>query len=154
METPSTGDIAVEWSRMLEEAKDLCDQADKIVTDYGQPPQKNRLRALLNKLQRVIDTGKPDLVRQVIEGIYTLFYEVLESVDAFHVCKFQWLEDRRYEIPDRDQNQAKHLIAQGHRAIYNEDIQTLKETNRQLSILFAGDRIRRKMHGLSDMLNF
>ena len=128
---------AAEWPALLERAEESRRDAEKLVTDLGDAAEKNRLRALENDLKRAIDAGDPDLLRQCADELDGLWFQVADRQTGFHVARFNRLVERLQSM--RDPGQAEQLVAQGRRAINNDDVQALKAANRQLISLLPRD---------------
>ena len=106
-----------------------------MVNDHGDPSEKNQLRGLLEELQRAIDSGDPTLVRRVADDLDGLWFRVADRLTAFHVARFNHLASRIQSM--RDVAQAEQLVAQGRKAINNDDVNSLKAANRQLIALLS-----------------
>jgi len=128
---------SVEWPGLLEQAEEARVETEKVVKQYGKAGDRNRLSALKSELQRAIDMGDPDLLRRRIDEMYDLYLQILESQPGWHVGRFDWLVGRLQSM--RDPGQAEQIIAQGRRAINNNDIDALKAANRQLISLLPRD---------------
>jgi molecular chaperone DnaK len=128
---------AAEWPALLERAEASRRDADRLVNELGDASEKNRLRTLENDLQRAIDAGDPDMLRQCADELDGLWFQVADRQAAFHVGRFNHLVQRLGSM--RDPAQAEQLIAQGRRAINNNDVQALKAANRQLMSLLPRD---------------
>lgn len=121
---------SVEWPAMLEKAEASRLDAEKLVTQFGDTADRNRLHALEEQMKRAIDGGDHDLVRQCTEEFDGLWFRVAERQASFHVTRFNHLIERLQSM--RDVGQAEQLVAQGRRAINNNDVDALKAANRQL----------------------
>jgi molecular chaperone DnaK len=128
---------AVEWPTLLEKAEEACRETEKIVNEHGGSGDKKKLRAIKENLQRATDAGDPDLLRRHIDELDMLYFEVVDRLPGFHVARFEWLVERAQSM--RDPGQAEQIIAQGRRAINNNDIDGLKAANRQLLSLLPRD---------------
>jgi len=124
---------SVEWPDLLEKAEEAQKNAERVVGEYGETGDRNRLRSLKEELQRAIDAGDSDLLRRYIDELFGLYLDVLERQPGFHVGRFDWLVERMQSM--RDPGQAEQIVAQGRRAINNNDIEALKAANRQLMSL-------------------
>jgi molecular chaperone DnaK len=128
---------AVEWPTLLEEAKISRDDADNLVGRFGEEMDKKRFRAMETELQRAIDLGDPELLRQAIRQLDSLWFQVANRQPAFHVGRFNRLTDRLDEM--RDRNLAEQLEAQGRRAINKDDLDSLKAAISQMISLLPQD---------------
>jgi len=128
---------AVEWPVLLEEAEESRNNTEQLVRMHGKSGDRNRLNSLKDELQRAIDAGDPDLLRRCIDELDELRLEVLNRQPGYHVAVFNWLVERAQSM--RDPGQAEQIIAQGRRAINNNDIEALKAANRQLMSLLPRD---------------
>lgn len=128
---------AVAWPLLLEKAEESRQGTERVVDEYGEVSDRNRLRSLKEELQRAIDTGDPDLLRRYIDELDTLHFQVVTRQPGFHVARFNWLVERAQSM--RDPGQAEQIIAQGRRAINNNDVEALQAANRQLLSLLPRD---------------
>jgi hypothetical protein len=90
----------------------------------------SRLDAIEQQLSKAIDLGVPDLVHRCINDLDAIHNEVLDRLPAYHMKRFEWLLERLQSM--RDPGQAEQIVAQGRRAINNNDIDALKAASRQL----------------------
>lgn len=121
---------ASEWPSLLEEAEKNRKGCEEIINQHGDATDKSRLQVLMGELQRAVDSGDPGLLRRVSDDFGALTFKVLDGLTAFHVARFNYLTGRLKSM--RDMTQAEQLIAQGQRAINNNDADGLKAVNRQL----------------------
>ncbi|MCC5829132.1 MAG: Hsp70 family protein [Phycisphaeraceae bacterium] len=128
---------SVEWPVLLEKAEVSRNDAEKVIGEYGDTSDRNRLASLKEGLQRAIDAGDPDVVRRYIGDLDGLYFDVINRQPGFHVGRFNWLVERAQSM--RDPGQAEQIIAQGRRAINNNDVDALKAANRQLMSLLPRD---------------
>lgn len=128
---------AVEWPTLLQEAEEARQEAEHAVEEYGEASDRNRLRTLKDELKRAIDAGDPDLLRRHCEDLNALQFLILDRQPGFHVARFNWLVERLQSM--RDPGQAEQILAQGRRAINNNDVDALKAANRQLVGLLPQD---------------
>ncbi len=124
---------AVEWPVLLERAEESRRDAERIANDLGDAADKSRAAALQVELTRAIESGDPDLVRQCADELDGLWYRIANRHTPFHVGRFNRLADMQASM--RDPAQAEQLVAQGRRAIANDDVDALKAANRQLMSL-------------------
>ena len=94
---------------------------------------RSRYRTVERDLREAIDSRDPDVLRQRIEDCCMLALEVLRRRPEFWVAQFKKLVERKAEM--RDQALAEQLIAQGRRAINNNDLPALQAVVRQLDSL-------------------
>jgi len=121
---------ASEWPGLVEEAEKNRKGCEEIVNQHGDASDKNRLNSLVGEHQRAVDSGDPGLLRRVADDFGALTFKVLDGLTAFHVARFNYLVGRLQSM--RDVAQAEQVIAQGQRAINNNDADGLKAANRQL----------------------
>jgi molecular chaperone DnaK len=77
---------ALEWPLLLEKAENHRNLTAELVKDFGNVGEKNRFNMVKADLQRAIDSGEPDLLRQCTDA-----------------CEELWavIDDRQPEIPAR-----------------------------------------------------
>ena len=128
---------SAEWPETLEKAAQTRTDTRGVVEQYGQPGDKKTLSVLEDEMQKAIDTGDPDLLHRYIDEMFQLYINVLDRQPGFHVGRFEWLVERLHSM--RDPAQAERIIAQGRRAINNNNIDALKAANRQLFLLLPSE---------------
>lgn len=121
---------SIEWPKLLHEAEESRDYADRVVEQYGESSDRNRFNSIEQQLQKAIDLRVPDLVHRSMNDLDALHDQVLDRQPAYHVARFDWLLERLQSM--RDPGQAEQIITQGRRAINNNDIEALKAASRQL----------------------
>ncbi len=124
---------AAEWPGLIELAEKNKTDCEGMVNDHGEPSDRNRLSALLTEHQRAVESGDPGMLKRVADDFDILWFSVVERLTAYHVGRFNRLVERLKSM--RDVEQAEQVIAQGRRAINNNDVDSLKAANRQLANL-------------------
>ncbi|MGO9119696.1 MAG: Hsp70 family protein [Desulfomonilaceae bacterium] len=124
---------SVDWPLLVAKAEESLKEAEAVVAEHGQTGERNRLSVLKAELRSAIDARDPDLVRRNTEELDHLWFQVKNRLPAFHVARFNWHADRVTSM--RDRQQAEQIVAQGRRAIQNNDVEALKAATRQLRSL-------------------
>ncbi len=139
---------AVEWPNFLAKAEESKSDTEGVVEKHGEAGDRSRLRSLKQDLQHAIDAGDIELLRRCIEELDQLYFVVLNRQPGYHVGRFNSFVERAQSM--RDTAQAEQIIAQGRRAINNNDVDALKAANRQLLSLLpkaAQDEEKHANHG-------
>lgn len=131
------GEDAVKWPSLLKDAQGQLDFARYYVNKDGNADEKTDLRALEADMQKVIDTGDPDLLRHHTEKIHSLAMQVALRKPDIWISWLEYCEERQASI--QNVTQAEQLIAQARRAINNNDLEELKAAVRQLICLLPGE---------------
>ncbi len=124
---------ALEWPALLEDAKSALNNAKSIVNESGNSTDKQNLERYEKEIMAAMNTNDTDLLRHRISELRGLSLRVLDQKGVLHIYYYQNLCEDKSKM--RDQSQADQLIAQGQRAINNNDYQGLKAVNRQLAAL-------------------
>ncbi|MEQ1867254.1 MAG: hypothetical protein ABL996_21655, partial [Micropepsaceae bacterium] len=119
----------------VEEANAERADAQKLVEAQGKDDDKRRLRGLMGELQQAIDVRDPNALRRTKYAFIALYFYIRDRDPKFHVALFEHLKHRKPAM--EDQRQADLIVAQGERALKNNDIEALKTANRQLRSLLA-----------------
>jgi molecular chaperone DnaK len=125
-------DDALEWPSLVEKAEKERGDTERVVDEHGKEEDKRVLLMLQDEQKKAIATRDADLLRRNIQDFIGLYIVVLDRLPVWHTRKFEWLCEQKNM---KDAAQADQLIAQGNRAIKNNDIDGLKAANRQLSSL-------------------
>ncbi|MHB2149965.1 Hsp70 family protein [Calditrichota bacterium LG25] len=129
---------ALEWPALMVEAKEGMKNTEEIVTKYGNTSEKQAFLVLEEELNHAMRSHEPDLLRQKIDQMEDLRFAILREQPGFWVSWFEYL----VEMDDKmtDHLRAKELIAEGRRAIANNDLERLKSTVKQLISLLPPDQ--------------
>lgn len=128
---------ANELPAILAEAEECRQYTELIVNKYGEALDITRFNSMQERLQKAINAGSVDPIRRCIDELNLFRFEVLDRLTEFHVGRLYWLQERVQVM--RDQGQAERIIAQGLRAVSNNDVEALKAANRQLMSLLPND---------------
>ena len=123
----------LEWPDLVQKAEEARDDAENLVSEHGNSTERSRLQSLRTELEHAINVGDADLVRQYTDELRQLWVVILNRDPSFHVHRFDYLVEQRDKM--RDPERADRVIAQGRRAISNNDVEALKGANRQLIAL-------------------
>jgi molecular chaperone DnaK len=124
---------ALEWPSLVKEAEGLISSGRNIADEYGESKHRTELKRYEEQVRSAIKTHDPDLLRQRMDELRSFVLRILDEKGILQVLYFQKLCEEQASM--RDQRQAEHLIAQGHRCINDNDYQGLKDINRQLAAL-------------------
>ena len=130
---------ALEWPTLVNEARSFMEEAKRVISRWGNQDEKSTLNILEQDIQKAIDSGDPDMLRKYLDEARSLYWGVWQRQDGFWVGMFEDLEKRKQSM--QDIQQAQHLLAQGHKAINNGDIEGLKAVDRQLLGLLPADQV-------------
>lgn len=127
----------VELPELVSRASESLSSTRKVVEAYGSLEHRHQLQQLEEHLERATHTQDADLIRLRTTQLDTLYFQVLDGEDGYHLARFEWLAENVDTM--RDVPQANRLVTQGRRAIQNDDIEAVKATNRQLVSLMPRD---------------
>lgn len=139
---------AMEWPLLVEEAKGKVREVTQWTNEDGEPEEKRQLRLLADETQKAIDSGDADVLRRRVDELTSLGMGVLVRKPEFWVGMFGYAEERRSMMTD--ERLADQLLAQGRRAINNQDPEALEGAVRQLMGLLPREQqeeVRRKYGG-------
>ena len=141
---------AVEWPNFVEKAEESRKDTESIVNQFGEESDKKQFQVLESDCQKAITMHDLDLLRRCIDEFDTLYFEILNRLPEYHKIRFNNLVDKSQLM--QDSQQASELIAQGERAINNNDIDGLKMINRQLRSLLPSDIQKQADRRISDLI--
>jgi len=121
---------ALVWPRQAREAEELVESTLQIVNAHGNEVAAKRLAAAAQAIRDAISARDPDLLRQQVEAVRALRYEVLQGVFSFWIDNLGWLKGQQGRM--RDPAMAKRLIERADQAIEKNDIEALRASVRQL----------------------
>lgn len=129
---------AIEWPTLLKDAKGRLEFAKYYVNTHGDDDEKKNLETLENDMQKAIDTGDPDILRQHTETIHSLGMQVALCQTDIWISWLEYCEERQSSL--QDVSQAERLFSQAHRAMNNNDLEGLKAAVRQLIALLPREQ--------------
>lgn len=121
----------IAWPVLVSEAETTLSDGREIVTKYGDSQDNDDFSRLEEAVKKAIASKNPDLLQQKVRSVSQLVMEVLMKQPGFWVAQLERLANE-YKVNMRDQTEAELLIAQGYRAINNQDVESLKLAVRQL----------------------
>jgi molecular chaperone DnaK len=124
---------AVEWPALVADAEQLTRSARELIGEHGEAGDRRTLQTLEAELSKAQQTHDADILRRKMDELRGFVVQVLDRKGIMQLLWFQQLRDRRSEMTDRAK--ANELIAQGERAISNDDIDGLRAVNRALAEL-------------------
>lgn len=121
----------VAWPALVLEAETTISDGHQLVKDYGDSQDNSDFSRLEEDIQKAIASKNPDFLQQKVRNLSQLVMEVLMKQPGFWVAQLERLAEE-YRDNMRDQTEAERLIAQGYRAINNQDVEGLQTAVRQL----------------------
>lgn len=135
----------IEWPALIKEAKEEVDRTGYVVLQWGDSAANKKKAELEAEINQAIHSKDTDVLRKKIEDMVEFRYSILWTRLEFHIYIFQSFEKDLDMMQDR--NQALSLLADGRRAIQNEDLNHLIRVNRQLFTLLPEDEARKIAQG-------
>lgn len=124
-------EVAIEWPSLVGEADALIPRIRQDVKQYGKQEDVERCDCKEDELKRAIIDENIDIVRQRLGELRDIWLEVLNDSGILPVLNFQWYSENKSSL--RDKTQVDELVAQGERALHNNDVDTLRAINSQLA---------------------
>ncbi len=121
----------IAWPALVSEAETTIKEGRQLVHDYGDSQDNEDFSRLEEDVRKAIASNNQDILQQKIGNLSQLVMQVLMKQSGFWVSHFERLVSE-HKDKMRDQTEAERLIAQGYRAIKNQDVEELKTAVRQL----------------------
>jgi len=121
----------ITWPTLVSEAEETISSGREIVTKFGDSQDNNDFSRLEETVEKAIASKNSDLLQQKVRNISQLVMEVLSKRTEFWVMQLERLATE-HKDDMRNQAEADLLIAQGYKAINNNDAEALKQAVRQL----------------------
>ncbi|MGA8849525.1 MAG: Hsp70 family protein [Dehalococcoidia bacterium] len=121
----------IAWPVLITEADTQIEGGRDIVQKYGDSQDIADFSRLTEETRKAIASKNADSVRQKTRNLTQLIMQVLMKLPGWWVGQLEQLE-AEYKGNMSDQAEAERLLAQGHRAIANQDFENLKIAVRQL----------------------
>jgi molecular chaperone DnaK len=118
------------WPALVEQAKQEIQLTKKDIESAGNDGDKREAREIERELKAALQAKDGDVTRNRMEALSRVRFRVLARDPRFWVRWFQWCEERKSEV--RDPAVGAKLLAQGHRAMQNNDLELLRSAVRQL----------------------
>jgi len=135
----------INWPVLLAEAEVQIASGHEMVNQYGDSQDIADFSRLTEDTRKAIASKNTDSVQQKLRNLSQLVMQVLMKHPGWWVAQLEHLETE-YKDNMRDQAEAERLLAQGRRAITNEDFENLKIAVRQLWGLLP-DEITEQLRG-------
>lgn len=135
----------ITWPALVLEAETTLSSGREIVTEHGDSQDKNDFSRLEEDIEKAIVSKNPDVLQQKVRSLSQLVMEILVKLPGFWVAQLELLTNE-HKVNMRDQVQAELFIAQGNRAKYDEDVESLKLAVRQLYELLPPE-VAEDLHG-------
>jgi molecular chaperone DnaK len=119
------------WPVVIAEAEAQIAGGREMVEQYGSPQDVADFSRLIEETRKAIASKNADSVRQKTRNISQLVMQVLMKLPGWWLGQLEHLETE-YKGNMSNQAEAERLFAQGHRAITNQDFESLKTAVRQL----------------------
>jgi molecular chaperone DnaK len=141
---------ALQWALLVSEAEQTIEGAREVVEKHGKGEDKQNFESLKSEVRGAIATRDSDLLRQKTEYLREFTIRILSEQPGWWVGYFQFLEERKPHM--RDQSLAEQLVSQGHRAIENYDLETLRVVvSQMIGLLPAEEQIEAQRYGGTTM---
>lgn len=121
---------ALEWPMLVKEANDLIRFVDEIAAQHGTDEQKKRADSLKRATGEGIQTARAETLRQQIEHLKSLYFEIITAQPAWWINRFQDAEKQKQKMSD--QNRAARLFDQGRDCIAKNNPFGLQNVVKQL----------------------
>lgn len=127
------------WPKALADAEESKGRLQQLIDELKSVTHEDRSlhKRLLADLQQAIDNRDETQVRRCIDALDDLRFEILRREPGYWIARLEYAEENQSDMTDT--TQAQRLIAQGHRAIQNNDIEGLQSAVRQLWQLWRRD---------------
>jgi molecular chaperone DnaK len=118
------------WPSLVDQAKEEIQLTKKEVEDNGNDEEKREAREIERELKAALQVKDSGVTKNRVDALSRVRFRVMARQPGFWVGWFRWCEERKSEAGDPVAG-AK-LLAQGHRALQNNDLESLKSAVRQL----------------------
>lgn len=129
---------ALEPARLRTEIQNELAWAEDVVGKHGTQEQKRRLQTLRGEIDHAVQAGDPLVLHRKAEELREIARPVLLQQPEFWVGYLGYLADQRDQMIDS--NLADRYIAQGRRAVNNNDLEQLEAACRQLIALLPPEK--------------
>jgi molecular chaperone DnaK len=123
----------LEWPKLVADSEKLLADVRKNVLRLGNDEEKQLLERHETDLKAAFLSRDPSLLRQRDAELWFFYVKFLDRVGVYQVWTFEDLVAMKSQMID--QAKAEQLIAQGQRALNNNDYEGLRVVNNQLRTL-------------------
>ena len=135
----------INWPVLVAEAEAQITGGQDIVKQYGDSQDVDDFSRLAEETRKAIASKDTDSVQQKTRNLSQLVVQVLMKHPGWWVGQLEHLETE-YIDKMRDKAEAERLLAEGRRAINNQDVENLKIAVRQLWALLP-DEVTEQLRG-------
>ena len=124
-------EAALEWPFLVEWTNRVLHDAAGLIDEYGDPDDRRRLERDIAAVRRALAGRDTAHLRTLVEELTRQLSLLLDrKTGAVAMARFSQLVEQRAVLTD--QALAARLIAEGERAVRQEDLDALRLVNRQL----------------------
>jgi molecular chaperone DnaK len=122
---------ALEWPSLVEWANRVLHDGPGMIEEYGDAKDRRRYELLAADVRHALASRDAAHLKTLVDELTGYLAMMVDrKTGAVMMARFSQLVERRAEL--RDQALATRLIAEGRRAVDRNDIERLREVNRQL----------------------
>ena len=128
---------ALVWPDLLADKEQVLSEVKEMVSSGGNADEDANLQTLEAALEEAVRLGEAGLLKERIEKLRSLGFQILSRQPQFWVNHLEYLGKQKELMTNK--RQADELFEEGKRAIESEDIESLKTVVRQLIGLLPPD---------------
>jgi molecular chaperone DnaK len=128
---------ALEWPMLVQSTREQIDLSRREVNAHGTPTEHESMLTLEGAIDEAIEQHRIDVLREKVEEVRDLGFQVLIRQPDFWVGYLEYLKEQRPHMSDS--TAADRLFTQAGRALNNNDLEALKASVRQLIGLLPPD---------------
>jgi molecular chaperone DnaK len=125
----------LEWPNRVKIARSAISETQKVVQQYGDSSEKNRLNDLQAEVESAISTKNTELLEQRVGDVWGMYWSVLQRQPGFWAEMYR--QAREGASNSTDPAAARNLVLQGDMALRQGDAQTLMQVTKMLFRLSA-----------------
>jgi molecular chaperone DnaK len=115
----------LEWPNRVKDARNALTETQKVVTQYGDASEKNRLNDLRAEVESAISAKNTSQLEQRVSDVWAMYWSVLQKQPGFWAEMYK--QARAGAGNSTDPAAARNLVVQGDMALRQGDEQTLRQ---------------------------
>ncbi len=136
----------LKWPTLVVEAREWQGDLKKIADEQGAGKHKEKARDWSDEVDEIIEKKQTDRLPRKIDEGRSIYYQILFSIPAFWVHRFQALEKDRHKFSDSDA--AERLFERGRGYLQNNNIEGLTDVVKKLWDLLPDEEVTKQKRGI------
>jgi len=136
----------LKWPTLVVEARELKEELRGIADQHGDSKQQEKAQDWSDEVGSIIEKKETNRLQRKIDEGRAIYYQILFSIPAFWVGRFQRMESEKHKFLDSDA--AERLFERGRSYLQQNNVEGLTDVVRKLWNLLPKDVAEREQRGV------